>query len=75
MPQLNESKIDSNVQSFSNRVMRTAAIEDEADDALGEGQEEAPVELTGDPLDVPADAPDERRGERQAQARAAHRRR
>ena len=67
MPQLNESNTFSNVHGPLEHGDEDGRDDDEADDALGEGQEEAPVELTGDPLDVPADAADERRGERQAQ--------
>ena len=46
-----------------------------SDDALGEGQEEAPVELTADPPDVPRDAADQRcREDGQARGSGASRR-
>ena len=46
--------------------------EHERDDALGEREEEPPVELTADAPDVPRDAADERRDEdRQGQRRTS----
>ena len=46
-------------------VISTAAIATNAEDPLGQRQEEPSIQLTGDAPDVPGDATDERAGQRQ----------